>query len=275
MTTTTAKRVRFHELHHSDRMFLIPNPFDAGSAKLLAGLGFPALATTSSGFAWTLGLDDHGTTREQLLDHVAALAATVDVPLSVDSESCYGKDPSGVAETVRLLGEAGASGLSIEDYDPGAGQIVPVELATERVVAAAEAAHRGEEPMVLCARADNYFHGRRDLDDTIARLVAYRDAGADCLYAPGMTDLAEIRRLVDEVAAPVNVLLMANGPSLDELAAAGVRRVSVGGSLARVAYGAVVAAGRAILDGDSVGASAGALSWAELRSLMSAGSAAT
>ena len=161
------------------------------------------------------------------------------VPLNVDSERLYPDDPGGVAETVRLLGEAGASGCSIEDYDPAAGGMDDVSVAAARVAEAAGAAH--ELGIVLTGRAENHIHGVDDLDDTIARLVAYREAGADCVYAPGLTDLEQIRRVVDEVGAPVNVLALPAGPTIGELEAVGVRRISTGSLLAGVAYGALVA----------------------------------
>ena len=153
------------------------------------GSGFEALATTSAGFAWTLGKDDQQVTRDELVAHVDALSAVTDLPLNVDSERCYPDEPGGVAETVKLLAEAGAAGCSIEDYDPATRTIDDVGLAAERVATAAEAAHGLDEPMVLTGRAENHIRGVDDLDDTIARLIEYRDAGADCVYAPGLTDI--------------------------------------------------------------------------------------
>ena len=232
------RRARFRELHAEDRLFLMPNPWDAGSARLLETLGFEALATTSAGFAWSLGKMDQAVTRDELVAHVAALTAVTSVPLNIDSERLYPDDPGGVAETVRLLGEAGASGCSIEDYDPAAGGMDDVGVAAARVAEAAGAAH--ELGIVLTGRAENHIRGVDDLDDTIARLVAYRDAGADCLYAPGLTDLEQIRRVVDQVGAPVNVLALPAGPTIGELEAIGVRRISTGSLLAGAAYGALV-----------------------------------
>ena len=189
------RRARFRELHEREQLFLMPNPWDAGSARILAAAGFEALATTSAGFAWTLGKDDQQVTRDELVAHVDALSAATDLPLNVDSERCYPDEPGGVAETVKLLAEAGAAGCSIEDYDPATGAIDDVGLAAERVATAAEAAHGLDEPMVLTGRAENHIRGVDDLDDTIARLIAYRDAGADCVYAPGLTDIeADPRR---------------------------------------------------------------------------------
>ena len=217
-----------------------------GLGGLLETLGFEALATTSAGFAWSLGKLDQKVTRDELVAHVAALTAVTSVPLNVDSERLYPDEPGGVAETVRLLGEAGASGCSIEDYDPVAGEIDDIGTAAARVLEAAGAAH--EHEIVLTGRAENHIRGVENLDDTIERLVAYRDAGADCLYAPGLTNLEQIRLVVDEVGAPVNVLALPAGPPVGELEAVGVRRVSTGGLLASVAYGAAVAGARELHD---------------------------
>ena len=241
------RRVRFRELHEREQLFVMPNPWDAGSARILAAAGFEALATTSAGFAWTLGKDDQQVTRDELVAHVAALSAATDLPLNVDSERCYPDDAGGVAETVRLLAEAGAAGCSIEDYDPATGAIDDVGLAAERVAIAAEAAHGLAEPMVLTGRAENHIRGVDDLDDTIARLVAYRDAGADCVYAPGLTDIGQIRAVVEAVGVPVNVLALTTAPAIPELAAAGVRRVSTGSLLAGAAYGALHAGAQELL----------------------------
>ena len=239
-------RTRFRELHAGDRFFLMPNPWDVGSARLLEALGFPALATTSAGFAWSLGKLDQLVTRGELVAHVEAVAAAVNVPLNVDSERLYPDDPGGVAETVRLLAEAGASGCSIEDYDPATGGIDDIELASARIAEAAGAAH--EAGMVLTGRCEHHIRGVDDLDGTIERLVAYRDAGADCLYAPGLTELDDIRRVVDEVGAPVNVLALVAAPPIGELEAVGVRRISTGSLLAGAAYGALVTGARELLD---------------------------
>jgi 2-methylisocitrate lyase-like PEP mutase family enzyme len=242
------RRARFRELHDRDELFLMPNPWDAGSARILAAAGIDALATTSAGLAWTLGKDDQQVTRDELVAHVAVLSAATDLPLNVDSERCYPEDQGGVAETVRLLADAGAAGCSIEDYDPATGAIDEVGRAAERVSIAAEAAHGLDEPMVLTGRAENHIRGADDLDDTIARLIAYRDAGADCVYAPGLTDIAAIRSVVEAVGVPVNVLALASAPSIAVLAAAGVRRVSTGSLLAGAAYGALYAGAKELLE---------------------------
>jgi 2-methylisocitrate lyase-like PEP mutase family enzyme len=232
----------FLELHHGPGPLLLPNPWDPGSAKLLASLGFTALATTSSGFAATLGRPDGSVTRDEALAHAAAIAAAVSVPVSADLEDGFAADPEGVAETVRLAGGAGLAGCSVEDYtrrdeDP----LYDRAHAAARVAAAAEAA-AGAGRLVLTARAENYLHGRADLADTIARLQAYQEAGADVLYAPGLTRLDDVRQVVRSVDRPVNVLALPGGPTVAELAAAGVSRVSVGGAFAFTALGAVVEA---------------------------------
>jgi 2-methylisocitrate lyase-like PEP mutase family enzyme len=250
------RRRRFRELHERAQLFVMPNPWDVGSAKLLASLGFEALATTSAGFAWSLGKLDGTVTRDQLVVHVRELASAVDVPLNVDSERLYPDDAGGVAETVALLAEAGASGCSVEDYNPVTDGIDDVDVAAARVAEASETARA--HSIVLTGRAENHIHGVDDLDDTIARLVAYRDAGADVVYAPGLTDLAQIKRVVDAVGVPVNVLALPAAPPVAGLASVGVRRVSTGGLLARAAYGAMLAGARELQsDGTSTYGRAG------------------
>ena len=238
------RRARFRELHARDELFVMPNPWDVGSARLLASLGFEALATTSAGFAWSLGKHDQTVTRDELVAHVRDLAAATPLPLNVDSERCYPDEPGGVTETVALLAEAGAAGFSIEDYDPATGGMDDVGAAGARVAEAAAAAHGLSAPLLLTARAENHIRGVDDLDDTIARLVAYRDAGADAVYAPGLSDLDRIAAVVDAVGIPVNVLALTNGPTVAELASVGVRRVSTGASLAAAAYAALIAGAR-------------------------------
>ena len=241
------RRAHFRALHAGERLFVMPNPWDAGSARLLASCGYEALATTSAGFAWSIGKLDQQVSREELVAHVSSLAAATDLPLNVDSERCFPDDPGGVTETVTLLADAGAAGFSIEDYDPATGSIDDVEVAAKRVSEAAEAAHRLPEPMVLTGRAENHIRGIDDLGDTIARLIAYRDAGADAVYAPGLVDIDQIAAVVEAVGVPVNVLALPGGPTVGELAAVGVRRVSTGSLLAGAAYGALVAGARELL----------------------------
>jgi 2-methylisocitrate lyase-like PEP mutase family enzyme len=218
----------------------MPNAWDIGSARILASMGFEALATTSLGHAAGLGKLDLTVTREELLDHVEALSSAVDLPLNVDSQRCFADDPKGVAETVAEIAARGAAGCSIEDYNPATGEIDPIEVAVERVAAAVEAAHR--HGVLLTARAENHVYDLGDLDDTIRRLVAYREAGADVVYAPRLSAAGDIRRVVEATDAPANVLAIRTSPSVAELAELGVRRVSTGGALARAAYGALVAA---------------------------------
>ena len=258
--TAEPRRARFHELHAREQLFVMPNPWDVGSARILAALGFEALATTSAGFAWVLGKLDTQVTRDELVAHVAELAPATDLPLNVDSERCYPDDPGGVAETVRRLGEAGAAGCSIEDWNPVTGQIEDVGLATDRVAEAAVAARAFHPPLVLTGRAENHLHGIDDLDDTIARLVAYRDAGADCVYAPWLSTPEQISAVVGAVGVPVNVLATPAVPPLPELAQLGVRRISTGSLLAGVAYGALAAASRALQSGSTSTYAAGRLS---------------
>ncbi len=245
---------RFLELHRPGEPLLLANAWDRGSAKLLASLGFDALATTSGGFAATLGRLDGNVTREEAIAHCAELVAAVDVPVSADLENGFAHDAAGVAETIAMALDAGLAGCSIEDYSgDAAAPIYAIEQAAERVAAAAERAHAGPVHLVLTARAENHLHGRDDLDDTIARLRAYERAGADVLYAPGLTELADICRVVDAVGLPVNVLARPGAPSVSELAAVGVARVSVGGAFAYAALGAVVDAARELRDHGTYG----------------------
>jgi 2-methylisocitrate lyase-like PEP mutase family enzyme len=243
------RRERFRELHATAGLFLMPNAWDVGSARLLAALGLPAIATTSQGFAWAIGKLDQQVTRDELVAHVGELAAATALPLNVDSERCYPDEPGGVAETVARLADAGAAGFSVEDYDPATGRIDDPGVAVERVAEAAAA----KRDLTLTARCENHLYGIDDLDDTIARLRAYRDAGADVVYAPGLRDLGAIRRVVDEVGLPVNVLALPGGPSVGELESVGVRRVSVGSALTSAAYGALVAGARELLQGGTSG----------------------
>lgn len=242
------------ELHKPGEPLLLPNPWDAGSAVLLASLGFNALATTSSGFAASLGRDDGAVTRDEAIAHAAAIAAATDLPVSADLEDCFAIEPSGVAETVRLAVAAGLAGCSVEDYSRRDDEpIFGIELAAERVAAAAEAAHSGPVHFVLTARAENYLHGRPDLGDTIARLQAFQQAGADVLYAPGLQSIEDIRLVLSEVDRPVNVLAMQGVPPVSELAVAGVARVSVGGAFAFTALGALVNAATELRDQGTYG----------------------
>jgi len=241
---------RFLELHRRGSPLVMPNPWDVGSAKLLAALGFEALATTSSGYAGTLGRFDGGVSRDEAIAHVGAIARATDLPVSADLENGFADDPAGVAETMRLAAAVGLAGCSVEDYSRGDdAALYPADLAAERVSAAAEAAHGGATRLVLTARAENFLRGRRDLSDTIARLQSFQLAGADVVYAPGLSDLRDIEAVVASVDVPVNVLILPGGPTVAQLASVGVARVSVGGAFYLVAHGAVVNAARALLAG--------------------------
>ena len=256
LMTAQAQRARhFLELHAGDRPLLAPNPWDAGSAKLLAALGFEALATTSSGFAATLGRRDGAVTREAALAHAAAIVEATPLPVSADLENGFADDPAGVAQTVRDAIGAGLAGCSIEDFTgDAAGPIYAIEHATARVAAAARAAHEGSGRLVLTARAENHIHGVDDLGDTIARLRAYGDAGADVLYAPGLTRSQDIRRVVEAVAPrPVNVLTYPGAPDVGQLAALGVKRISVGGAFAFAAIDALAEAARELREDGTYG----------------------
>jgi 2-methylisocitrate lyase-like PEP mutase family enzyme len=242
-TKQQQKAERFRALHDGDP-FVIPNPWDAGSARLLAALGFEALASTSSGFAFTLGRLDGRVTLGEVVRHTEALDGATDLPVSVDLENGYGAEPEDAALAVTRVAEAGAVGGSIEDYDPD-GRIYDLDLAVERVSAAVEAARGLSFPFMLTARAENHIRGNPDLADTIERLRAYEAAGADVLYAPGLATPAEIRAVCDAVSRPVNVLARPD-LSLAEIAGAGAQRVSVGGSLTWTAVNAAAAAAGAI-----------------------------
>ena len=245
---------RFLDLHTPGEPLLLPNPWDVGSARVLASLGFRALATTSSGFAATLGRLDGSVTRHEALTHAAQIAGATELPVTADLENGFADAPALVAATVTDAIEAGLAGCSVEDHTGRADDpIYHLAAAVERVAAAAEAAHRGPRRLVLTARAENFLHGCPDLPDTIARLQAFQEAGADVLYAPGVTRAQDVRSLVASVDRPVNVLALAGSPSVAELAALGVSRVSVGGGFAFAAAGALVAAARELQDHGTYG----------------------
>lgn len=236
-------RTTFRALHVPGTPLVMPNAWDAGSAKLFASLGFRAIATTSSGFAATLGRIDGTVSRDEAIAHTAQLVAATPLPVNADLEDCFADDPAGVAATISAAVDAGSAGASVEDYDRAA--IHSIGLATERVAAAVEAAR--PSGMVITARAENLIRGVPDLIDTIARLEAYQEAGADVLYAPGLSTLDDVRSVVTSVDRPVNVILRAGGPTVDELAVAGVARISIGGALAWVSWGAVAQAAQELL----------------------------
>lgn len=253
MSDQAARAERFEALHQGPELLLIPNPWDAGSAKLLASLGFKALATTSGGSAATLGRLDGSMNLEEAIASATAIVEATDLPVSADLENGFADDAAGVAETMRLALDAGLAGASVEDYSRQDEALYDVGVASERIAAAAEAAHGGPSRLVLTARAENHLYGVTDLTDTIARLQAYQEAGADVLYAPGLTRLEDIREVVASVDRPVNVLGRPGAPSVPELAAIGVRRVSVGGAFAYAALGATVEAARELLDNGTYG----------------------
>jgi 2-methylisocitrate lyase-like PEP mutase family enzyme len=245
------RAAKFLALHVPGTPLLLPNPWDVGSARLLAGMGFLALATTSAGFAGTHGRTDGNVSPDEALAHAASIVGAVDVPVSADLENGFADDPVGVAETVRRAVVAGLAGCSVEDWDPIAHDLYAPDLAAERVAAAAEAAHRGDRHVVLTARADGHIHGRRDpedLDETIRRLQAYDEAGADVLYAPGVNSVDGIRRIVESVSRPVNVLALADAPPVPRLGELGVARVSTGSGLFWAAMGGLAGAAEELRD---------------------------
>ncbi|MGN6754362.1 MAG: isocitrate lyase/PEP mutase family protein [Intrasporangium sp.] len=244
----------FLALHRPGDPLLLPNAWDLGSARLLASLGFRALATTSSGYAASLGRLDGSVTREEAIAHAVELGEATGLPVNADLERCWADEPDGVADTIRWAARAGIVAASVEDHTgrPDA-PVYELGLAVDRVRAAVEAAHGGPDRMVLVARADNFFHGLQDLDDTIRRLQAYQEAGADVLYAPGPTDPDVLRQIVESVDRPVNVLARPGGPTVAELAQLGAARISVGGSFAFAAYGALVEAATELRDHGSYG----------------------
>lgn len=249
MTTAAEKAAAFRALHERPGAFVIPNPWDAGTARLLASLGFEALATTSLGLANSLGRVDgtNGVSRAQVIENCRAIAAATELPVNADLENGYADEPRAAAEIIRLAAAAGVSGGSIEDAtgDPSR-PIYEFAHAVERVQAAVEVARALPVPFMLTARAENLLHGRPDLDDTIRRLQAFEKAGADVLYAPGVRDLATIRTVVSSVTRPVNVVMSAADPDLTvaQLASVGVKRISVGGALSRLALAAFLKGAR-------------------------------
>jgi len=267
------RAVAFRDLHAGDGAFVVPNPWDAGSARLLTQLGFAALATTSAGLAFSLGRPDgvNRIGRDEVLDNVRAIVGATHLPVSADLESGYAADPDGVAVTIRLGADAGLVGGSIEDAsgDP-ADPIIPMGVAVERVEAAVATARALPFPFMLTARAENFLHGRVDLDDTIARLRAYERAGADVLYAPALPDIEAVRAVCAAVDRPVNVVA-GIGPALsvERLAGAGVRRISLGSALARAALGGLLRAATEVRDRGTFTFTADAVPYAEVNALLS------
>lgn len=250
MATQLEKAETFRALHQRDGAFVIPNPWDIGSARLFDSLGFEALATTSSGFAYSLGRADGQVSRDEKLAHCRALCAATDLPVSADLENCFSDDPAEAAQTIALGAAAGLVGGSIEDAtgDP-ARPIYDFNQAVERVAAAAQVANSLDSPFVLTARAENFLHGRRDMDDTLRRLQAYEAAGAHVLYAPGPSTLDEARQITGALTRPVNMLATPfKGVSVAELAEAGVKRISIGGAMMRAVIGTLMRGSRQMLD---------------------------
>jgi len=277
MPTQAEKGAAFRALHHRDRAFLIPNPWDAGTARMLQFLGFEAIATTSGGFAFSLGKPDGGVNRDTMLAHAAALVAATDLPVSADLENGYADEPARVAETIRMAAAVGLTGASIEDVGPNR-ERGPYELAfaTERVRAAAEAAHSLPFPFTLTARSENFIIGRPDLRDTITRLQAFQEGGADVLFAPGLRTKEDITTVVRSVDRPVNVIMGLQGVPLGvaELSEIGVKRISVGSALARTALGAFVRAAKEMKDHGTFTFAEDAPKYADLNAMFARKSAA-
>jgi 2-methylisocitrate lyase-like PEP mutase family enzyme len=273
MRTQNERAIAFRALHERDHAFIIPNPWDVGTARLLAHLGFEALATTSAGYAFSLGQRDNTIGRDQMMEHVRAIASATDLPVSADLENGFGDDPRTVAETIRLSGDAGLAGGSIEDATSRRDHpIYDFDLAVERVRAAVEAARSLPYPFTLTARAENYLCGRPDLVDTIRRLQAYQEAGADVLYAPGLVSREDIAAIVRSVDRPVNVVMGLQGAqlSLAELSDIGVKRVSVGSALSRAALGAFLRAAREMRESGTFAFAAEAVSYRDLSAMFEA-----
>jgi 2-methylisocitrate lyase-like PEP mutase family enzyme len=270
MPTQAEKGKLFRSLHLRDHAFIIPNPWDIGSARVLAYLGFEALATTSMGFAFSIGKRDYHVRREDVLAHISALSSATELPVSADLENGFGDAPETAAETIKLAGSAGVVGGSIEDSTGNpANPIYELKFAAERVRAAVEAARALPFTFTLTARAENYLHGRPDLKDTIARLQAFQEAGADVLYAPGLSTREEIEAVVSSVDRPVNVLMGSRGGkfSLADLSQMGVRRISVGSALARTAMGAFLRAAREMKEHGTFNFAEGAVNPKEMNAM--------
>jgi len=270
MKNQAQKAAAFRALHERDGAFIIPNPWDAGTARLLAHLGFEALATTSAGYAFSVGRRDGAVSRDEMMEHVRAIVSATDLPVSADLEDGFGDDPETVAETFRRAASTGLVGASIEDYtgrpeDPFYEQ----ELAAERVRAAVDVARSLPFPFTVTGRAENYLRGRPDLADTIRRLQAYQEAGADVLYAPGLRSREDIVEVVRSVDRPVNVVMGLQGIqlSLAELSDIGVKRISVGSALARTALGAFLRASREMREHGTFGFAADAVSMRDISAM--------
>ena len=271
MPPLSERTERFHRLHERG-CFVIPNPWDVGSAKALTRLGFPALATTSSGFAWSAGRRDNDTGLDDALAHVRGIAAAVDVPVNADFQDCFAEDPIGVRDHVLVAVSTGIAGLSIEDSvrDGDASPLFEFDQAVERVRAAREGIDRSDSGVLLTARTEGFIVGRADLPETIRRLTAFAEVGADCLYAPGLRSVDDIRAVVEAVSPkPVNVLVGSGFATVAELAELGVRRISVGGALARTAWTGFLTAAAEIVESGTFMNLGSAVSFDELEKLLS------
>ena len=253
--TATDRRSAFRKLH--EESFIMPNPWDRGSARILASQGFRALATTSAGFANSLGKPDGGITRQEAIDHAGVIVEATDLPVNADLENGFGDEPEAAAETIRRALEVGLAGCSIEDWSGEA--LYDAGHARERIVAAVEANRASDAPLVLTARAENHIRGNPDLADTIARLQSYQEAGADVLYAPGLATLDDIKSVVAAVDRPINCLILPGGPTATEMMEAGAARISTGSALAAATQAVLVEAGRELLDQGTHGFWANAL----------------
>jgi 2-methylisocitrate lyase-like PEP mutase family enzyme len=274
MRTQSEKGTEFRALHHRDHAFIIPNPWDPGTARLLAHLGFEALATTSAGYAFSVGQRDNTIGRERMLAHARDLVAATDLPVSADLENGFGDDPETVAETIRLAADTGLAGASIEDDSHrDTDRIYQHEVAVDRIRAAASAARSLSFPFTLTARAENYLVGRPDLKDTIKRLQAYQEAGADVLYAPGLTSKEDIAAVISSVDRPVNVVMGLRGVqlSLEELSQLGVKRISVGSALSRAAFGAFLRAAQEMSQHGTFSFANDAVPYQEISAMFDAG----
>lgn len=270
--TQAEKGKHFRELHRQDHAFIIPNPWDIGTAKLLQLLGFEALATTSAGYAFSVGKPDGAIDREEMIAHAAEIVAATDLPVSADLENLYVDDPSQVAETIRMAGDAELAGCSIEDVPLGRGNApYELQLATDRVRAAAEAAHSLPFPFTLTARSENFIIGRPDLRDTIARLQAFQEAGADVLFAPGLKTKEDIATVVRSVDRPLNVIMGLQGVQLSvaELSEIGVKRISVGSALSRAALAAFLRGAHEMLELGTFNFAEDATTYADLNAMFS------
>lgn len=270
MPTQAEKTAAFRQLHARDRAFIIPNPYDAGTARLLQSMGFEAIATTSAGYAYTVGKPDATVGRDEMLAHAKMMVETTRLPVSADLENGYGDAPEAVAEAVRLAAAVGLAGCSIEDVPLGReGAPYEIGFAAERVRAAAETARASTVPMVITARAENFIVGRPDLRDTIARLQAFQEAGADVLFAPGITSERDIADVISSTDRPLNVIMGLQGANLtlDRLSQLGVKRVSVGSALSRAALGAFLRAARELHDSGTFTFAADAVKYADVNAM--------